>query len=334
MTHASLFSGIGGFDLAADWIGWQNVFHCEIDPFCQKILKYYWPDAKTYKDIKKTNFKIYEKKIDVLTGGFPCQPYSLAGKRLGKNDSRHLWPEMLRAIREIKPTWIVGENVFGIVNWDAGLVFQEVQTDLEAEGYEVQAIILPAASVGAPHKRERCFFIGYRNRNDTNTNSSGNAKQQKNDKSKQSEHINQLFKRKNNEKCDTNTNCNGLQCINCSNEINTNKRGINALNDIEQINSIRNITNTIGIRRDKNDRKRQRKSKINDKIDKTNSWKEFPIKSPVCTGNDGISNKLDGITFSKFRKETVKAAGNAVVPQLILPIFKTIEIYAHTKKNL
>ncbi|HLW39179.1 MAG TPA: DNA (cytosine-5-)-methyltransferase, partial [Brumimicrobium sp.] len=147
MNHASLFSGIGGFDLAADWMGWNNLFHCEWNEFGKQVLQYYWPKAKSYDDITKTDFTIWKGRIDILTGGFPCQPYSVAGKRKGKDDERHLWPEMLRAIREIQPRWVVGENVSGIITWNAGLVFEEVQADLEAEGYEVQTYILPAASV-------------------------------------------------------------------------------------------------------------------------------------------------------------------------------------------
>lgn len=138
LTHGSLFSGIGGFDLAAEWMGWENVFHCEWNEFGQRILKYYWPKAISYGDITKTDFSIHRGKIDILTGGFPCQPYSSAGKRLGKEDDRHLWPEMLRAIREIQPRYIVGENVYGLTNWNGGLVFNEVQVDLENEGYKVQ----------------------------------------------------------------------------------------------------------------------------------------------------------------------------------------------------
>jgi hypothetical protein len=117
MTHASLFSGIGGFDLAAEWMGWENIFHCEWNPFGQKVLAHHFPNSKSYNDITKTNFTIHEGTIDVLSGGFPCQPYSMVGKRLGKEDERHLWPEMLRTIKEVKPTWVVGENVLGIVNW-------------------------------------------------------------------------------------------------------------------------------------------------------------------------------------------------------------------------
>ncbi len=163
MKHGSLFSGIGGFDLAAEWMGWENVFHCEINDFGKKILKYYWPEAITYDDIKKTDFSIHRGQIDILTGGFPCQPYSTAGMRKGKDDDRHLWPEMLRAIWEIQPTWIVGENVRGFTNWNGGMVFDEVQSDLEAKGYEVLPFILPSASIGANNIRERVWFLAYSN---------------------------------------------------------------------------------------------------------------------------------------------------------------------------
>ena len=117
MKHGSLFSGIGGFDLAAQWMGWENVFHCEWNPFGQKILKHYWPKAESFNDITKSDFTKYANTIDILTGGFPCQPYSSAGQRKGKEDERHLWPHMLRAIQEISPRYIVGENVRGLLNW-------------------------------------------------------------------------------------------------------------------------------------------------------------------------------------------------------------------------
>lgn len=160
-SHGSLFSGIGGFDLAAEWMGWENIFHCEIKEFGQKILNYYWPNAISYADITKTDFTIHRGTIDVLTGGFPCQPYSVAGKRKGKEDDRHLWPEMLRAIREITPRYIVGENVGGLVSWNGGMVFDEVQTDLEAQGYEITPVILPACAIGAWHRRDRIWFIAH-----------------------------------------------------------------------------------------------------------------------------------------------------------------------------
>lgn len=162
MKHGSLFSGVGGFDLAATWAGWENVFQVEIDPWCQKILQKHFPDVQRFSDIRDFDGTDWRGSIDVISGGFPCQPYSSAGKRLGKEDERHLWPEMLRVIREASPRWVVGENVRGLVNWSGGLVFDEVCANLEAAGYEVQPFVLPAASVGAPHQRQRVWFVAHR----------------------------------------------------------------------------------------------------------------------------------------------------------------------------
>jgi DNA (cytosine-5)-methyltransferase 1 len=159
MKHGSLFSGIGGFDLAAEWMGWTNVFHCEWMEFPRKVLDYHFPNADSHIDICKTDFKKYANKIDILTGGFPCQPFSVAGKRKGTDDERYLWGEMLRAIQEIKPRFVIAENVFGITNIDGGLVFEQVCLDLETEGYEVQPFIIPAAAKNAPHRRDRVWFI-------------------------------------------------------------------------------------------------------------------------------------------------------------------------------
>ncbi len=161
MTHASLFSGIGGFDLAAQWMGWDNIFQVEIDGFCQKVLAKNFPDATRYADIRQFKGTYYRGAIDILSGGFPCQPYSSAGKRKGNKDERHLWPEMLRVIGEVQPVYVVGENVFGITNWSDGLVFEQVQADLENKGYEVQTFIIPACAVNAPHRRDRVWFVAY-----------------------------------------------------------------------------------------------------------------------------------------------------------------------------
>ena len=163
LRHGSLFSGIGGFDLAAEWAGWENVFHCEWNPFGQRVLKHYWPNAESFYDITKSDFSKYEHTIDIISGGFPCQPFSTAGQRRGTDDTRYLWPAMLDVIRAVKPRYVVGENVHGLVNWNDGLVFDTVCADLEAQGYEVQAFLLPAAAVGALHKRDRIWFIAYSN---------------------------------------------------------------------------------------------------------------------------------------------------------------------------
>ena len=247
MTHASLFSGIGGFDLAAEWVGWNNIFHCEWNPFGQRVLAHHFPNSKSYNDITKTNFSIHAGEIDVLTGGFPCQPYSSAGKRLGKADERHLFPEMLRAINEVKPTWVVGENVLGIVNWGGGVVFNDVQVDLENQGYEVQAYILPACGKNAPHKRERTWFIAY-------SNSARLHKQYIPTKSKEKISHSGIFNEKRN-------------------------------------------------------------------------FSSFPTQPPICGGDDGIPKELDSITFSKWRNQSIKGYGNAIVPQVAYEIFKAIQSF-------
>lgn len=156
VTHASLFTGIGGFDLAAEWMGWKNVFQVEIDPFCNKVLEKNFPHAKRYGDIKQFDGKPYRGAIDVLTGGFPCQPHSFAGSRKQKDDKRHLWPEMLRVIGEVKPKYVIGENVSGIFN-----LVDEICSDLESEGYTVEPIGIEASCIGTDNLRERYWFVAY-----------------------------------------------------------------------------------------------------------------------------------------------------------------------------
>ncbi len=159
MNHLDLFSGIGGFSLALEKVGFKTVAFCEKDPYCKLLLQKHWKGVTIHDDIKKLEAKDIKEPIDILTGGFPCQPYSVAGKQKGTGDDRYLWPDMFRIIKEVKPTWIIAENVRGIINIQDGVVFETVCTDLESEGYEVQAFIIPAAGVGAPHKRERVWIV-------------------------------------------------------------------------------------------------------------------------------------------------------------------------------
>lgn len=161
MKHLSLFSGIGGFDLAAEWVGFENVGQVEKDQFCLQVLKKNFPHVPKFKDIKKFGKTDLTGRVDIITGGFPCQPFSQAGARGGTSDARHLWPEMLRVIRAFKPSWVVAENVRGLLTIEEGLVFEQVCIDLENAGYEVQPIIIPAASVNAPHRRDRVWFIAH-----------------------------------------------------------------------------------------------------------------------------------------------------------------------------
>ena len=159
MKHGSLFSGIGGFDLAAEWMGWENVFQVEWDDYCQKVLAKNFPNVKRYGDIKE--FKGESGSVDILTGGFPCQPFSTAGKRKGESDDRYLWPEYLRIIREIQPTYVIGENVDGLISMEDGKTLEGIFTDLEGEGYTIESFIIPACGVGAWHERERIWIIAY-----------------------------------------------------------------------------------------------------------------------------------------------------------------------------
>lgn len=164
LTHLSLFSGIGGLELAAEMAGFRTVGQCEWADYPTKVLEKHWPDVPRWRDIRTlTGESFYEKTgirtVDVISGGFPCQPFSVAGKRRGKEDDRYLWPEMLRVISELRPTWVFGENVAGIVN----MALDQVYADLENEGYTVQALIIPACAVDAPHRRDRCAILAYAN---------------------------------------------------------------------------------------------------------------------------------------------------------------------------
>lgn len=275
-THLGLFEGIGGFSLAARWMGWETTAWCEWDKNCQRVLKYHFPNAIPHDDITKTDFTRYAGQIDILTGGFPCQPYSTAGKRIGKDDDRHLWPEMLRAIREVRPVWVVGENVRGLVSWNGGLVFDEVQTDLEAEGYEILPFILPACAVNAPHRRDRVWFIAYAKENRGRVLRSGD---------KEADAINGVFS------------------------------GDGSTPNAEQVGRENGIYG---------EKSRWEACEPRNGF-KEQYWQQFPTQPPVCGGNDGISRRLDGITFPKWREFAIGAYGNAIVPQVAHQIFKAIE---------
>ena len=317
MRHGSLFSGIGGFDLAAEWMGWENVFHCEWMEFPRKVLDYYFPNADSHIDICKTDFKKYANKIDILTGGFPCQPFSLAGKRKGTNDERYLWHEMLRAVQEIKPKYIIAENVFGITNIDGGMVFEQVCLDLENEGYEVQAFIIPAAAKNAPHRRDRVWFIAYSY--GTTTEHNGRTNDTKKGKI--------WWNKKGNvfgELC-SNGNVTNSECI----------RRVQRWKDIQCIESNGKISICNGRKWDDSNTEKQglegmrrqtgRCTQLCRRQFRIQNWQKFPTQSPICGGDDGIPTKLDGITFPKWRAESIKAYGNAIVPQIALELFKIIE---------
>lgn len=323
MRHIGLFAGIGGFELAARWMGWNTIAWSEWDPFCQKVLSYHFPEAKGYGDIKQADFTQYRGQCNILTGGFPCQPYSVAGKRLGKEDERHLWPEMLRVIREVQPRWIVGENVRGLLSWNEGVVFEEVCSDLESEGYEVQAFIIPAAGVGAPHRRERVWIVANANNAGTKLGLRDFEQRQK------------VNKRREGQPQFESWTCsyNGFAIANASGaRIN----GINGINNEEtQENRARHdkfeclgnewLTTNSASKRPQGSNFTKSTFGECSRYSQENLWENFPTISPVCGGDDGLPSELDGITFPKWRRESIKAYGNAIVPQVAFQIFQAID---------
>jgi DNA (cytosine-5)-methyltransferase 1 len=338
MTHLGLFEGIGGFSLAARWAGWQTVAWCEWNEFGQRVLRHHFPEATGHGDIRSTDFTIYRCRIDIITGGFPCQPYSIAGKRLGKEDERHLWPEMLRAIREVQPRWVVGENVFGLVNWNGGMVFNEVQADLEAEGYEVQPFVLPACAVNAPHRRDRIWFVA--------KNAKRNGCVQRESEQKGTEvwqfgntcarSTDGLYQYK--DAWPTpHPNSDGRHGSNGQHEVNASQRGVDAQRDVEQVGGDVGNASGLGLeggiltaRAQKQERISGPVKAISEHIHSGRSglqFQNFPTQPPIRSGDDGVSARLDTITFPKWRNESIKAYGNAIVPQVALQIFQAINEY-------
>jgi DNA (cytosine-5)-methyltransferase 1 len=337
MNHGSLFSGIGGPELAAEWMGWNNVFHCEINPFGKQVLNYYWPKSICYDDVKTTNFLIHRGTIDILTGGFPCQPYSAAGKRKGKDDERHLWPFMLEAIRQIQPRWVVGENVSGLINWNGGMVFDEVQADLEAEGYEVQAYVLPAVSINAPHRRDRTWFVAYAGDNRCNDRSDNRQERCISTNQRATEESKPEREGRECGACTTNEATTDTSCTRqpsgkeCNREVKQERiyKRIDGLGEI----GITSNTRNQGLQRlelngtFEQDEAGEQTHRPVAQFYKIEDWRNFPTQSPVCSGDDGLSGKLVGITVPKHRTESIKAYGNAIVPQVIHQIFKSIAEY-------
>ena len=386
MRHGSLFSGIGGFDLAARWMGWDNVFHVEWNPWCRKVLEHHFPHSQSFTDVKQFDGSAWRGRVDIITGGFPCQPYSMAGKRLGKDDERHLWPEMLRIIREAAPAYVVGENVRGLTNWNGGVVFEEVCLDLEAAGYEVWTGILPAAGVGAPHRRDRVWFVAHADRGadlrtpgrDAGTSASEGLSQR---------HEVRIPNESGDVRDAADTDCRGLEGtieigrygVNVERQSQfghaadtDGRRSVSRCEDIQSKQSDghgpvgegrkRNAADTNGIGFEERitaaESSEPRFGPGHGGADAANAerdglehstqpgsitgsegatreriaghaapacWTGFPTQSPVCGGNDGISRELDGITFSKWRNESIKAYGNAIVPQVAYQIFKAIQ---------
>lgn len=425
MNHASLFSGIGGAEVAASMMGWQNLFHCEIQEFPRKVLDYWFPNSESYEDITKTDFTKWHGKVDVLTGGFPCQPFSLAGRRKGADDNLYLWPQMLRAIRQIHPTWVVGENVNGIKTMvescqvtqmgrtdylfeenhlyreESRFTLDKICADLEAEGYSVQPIVIPACAIGAPHRRDRVWIIAHRSdpraetvpqegqdgicsaRPSTHTQCDGHSPQ---GHGNQRARAKKSKKRKNRPQSRSRRHGSGKTLAHTlqhrSHQVHqdhqsqfpdgarSNSLGGQWSSSHSYGNGSKTLqpgegTERTGCKRDVQPKERSTSPEWTDRLSRLQRhdahaiserlegmyqswgeeserkcvwrdfarhceeghWKHFPTQSPVCRGNDGIPFDVDSLTisFPKWRQESIKAYGNAWVPQVAYEIFRAIE---------
>jgi DNA (cytosine-5)-methyltransferase 1 len=309
MKHLGLFEGIGGFSLAARWMGWETVAWVEIDKFCQQVLKKNFPEAKGYGDIKEFDGTKYAGHIDILTGGFPCQPFSTAGNRKGTEDDRYLWPEMLRVISEVQPRWVVGENVSGFATMDIDTqvhevedqessfvwfkkVAQEVVDGLNSIGYDVPRtnkgepifFSFPACGVDAPHQRDRIWIIAY----------------PKSDNDRRAER--EFYQ------------TNGRQVDELLSSLTSSSPRL--CKDRLTANSSGHLLQRRPLRYEPAEGAQSlyEQPSGRDQFHGQN-WQVFPTQSPVCRGDDGIPNRVDRI----------KSLGNAIVPQVAYEIFKAIE---------
>ncbi len=358
IRHASLFSGIGGFELAAEWMGWENIFMVEISGFCQQVLKHHFPQADLYGDIRDFKGKKYYGTVDIISAGFPCQPFSVAGKRRGSTDDRFLWPEALRVIKEVQPGWILLENVggiFSILEPDtlSEVELQEIElfcadkrqrqsttiiriqrrilgtiiSEVQSAGYILPALedgtpvvlCIPACALNAPHRRDRFFLVAFRAANrkpETRqaNRKAGNDSQSAGNSARQTP---------------ADTNSNGRRRGNSEDEKHFRKTRGHAFPNVK---SARLTSADADINRFQGDSNssildtpgRQEQKGYSSQL-ACHYWAAWPVESPVCRRDDGIPGKLDGIGVSKWRKETIKAYGNAVVPQLVYVIFQAIQ---------
>ncbi|MFP5169548.1 DNA (cytosine-5-)-methyltransferase [Bacillus licheniformis] len=292
MKSIELFAGIGGIALAAEWAGIDTVAFCEREPFCQKVLQKNFPGVPVFDDVCTLNRQLLEEKgviepggtVDIISGGFPCQPYSIAGKRKGKEDDRDLWPEMFRIIKELRPTWVVGENVANFANME----LDRTLFDLESAGYKGQSFIIPACAVDAKHRRDRTFVVAY-------SDSFGRHNRQHNREKRQLHSEFNRDSQEENRKWDGRFNRVGeVRSILSDSE---NKR------DVWRNRLVSNDDRSAGKRG-----YHRRGAKTDDGGQR---WAAEPDVGRVA---HGISNRVDRI----------KGLGNAVVPQQIYPIFKAI----------
>jgi DNA (cytosine-5)-methyltransferase 1 len=368
MQIVDLYSGIGGFSLAGSWIpDWRTIQFCEIDKFCQKVLSYHFPNVPIHEDIKTLtseivkSSKLYnENEKTIVTAGVPCQPWSLAGRRKGTEDVRNLWPETIAFVKDFQPDYCLFENVYGLVNWNGGVVFEQVCADLENAGYEVQTYLLPACSVNAPHRRDRIWIVAH-SVSDANGLRSKRGLDLEGDL---------LGKRKGGKKANgfNNVHKTGITPDTTSNAKSRQNRkdvevegGRETPNEqvnggqfktiqYERLDDVsRHIanTNSKGLEggtgsRIQEGKERSGETSISSEFTRNVriDWSTFPTVPPLCRGDDGIPTGLDfktvfagipfprkPITFGKWRNESIKCLGNSIVPEVAYQLLKSIDNY-------
>lgn len=312
IRHLDLFSGIGGNTLAAE-IVWRDqhetVSFCDFAPFPQAVLRARWPGVPVHGDIKTLNGGGFGR-IDLLTGGFPCQPFSAAGKRRGKEDDRDLWPEMFRVIREAKPRWILGENVAGFINME----LERTALDLESEGYEVVPFVIPAVAVGAPHKRDRVWIVAY----------SGHIGSEKSE-------IKTVGSKELASSSDSSDSSSLRNRRGTSEERRTQERklvesepkGSPLRSESERRAGFHNATDTKSRKSGKSSE--QERGEDFERRSWETHW--LDVATRLCRVDDGIPARMDGLELSKakHRNERIKALGNSIVPQVAVEIMRAMK---------
>ena len=361
-THASLFSGIGAAEIAADWMDWQSLFHCEIQEFPRRVLEYWYPNSVSYEDITKTDFTPWRGKIDILTAGFPCQPFSCAGQRKGADDDRYLWPEALRAVCEIQPSWFVGENVVGLLSMvqsgeeakvgrtddifeenyiyrkEQRFTLDEICEGLERAGYAVQPFVVPACAVGAPHRRDRIWIVA---RLVADTLRTGRQEldaaaepreallaDSEGDAGRPAPHANEYGHTPRQA-------CEGTESGGRRHVPQPCERG----DEAERSDGFPRLQRTAAHAESQHDEPpglEQRGPCQSEQGElggggredcyelPSDRWRDFPTQSPVCSRNDELSARLAGITFPRWRAEAIKALGNAWCIPVAYEIFRAI----------
>lgn len=314
MKVLDLFSGIGGFSLGLDRAGFETVAFCEIEKYPISILKKHWPDVPVFEDVRKLNKEALEnvgiKSVDVVCGGFPCQPFSVAGKQEGKNDDRHLWPEMFRIIKETRPSWVIGENVAGFVS----MALDDVLFDLESEGYETQSFVIPACAVNASHRRDRVWIVAYAAKQGLQVGRQAGECESGKEEEARAKHGS---KRHGESGLYSHAKHNGASALPKSRgkrkAIFNNSKGANQASELEGVCISSNVAHaasgrqpTKGAHGESCDPATRQNGETANALNGCHGRINPPTESPVCSRDNGVSNRV----------ARLKALGNAVVPQI------------------